>query len=68
VTTGITLQPQREKQMRRIILAARTAIGPRADAREGILQMAPATSSYLSTIWKSDLPWCLDDLAVGLID
>jgi hypothetical protein len=62
VTTGITQQAQREKQMRRIILAAGTAIWA---AREGILQMAPATSSYLSIIWKSDFPWCLDDFAVG---
>lgn len=59
MTTGITQQAQREKQMRRIILAAGTAIGPRAGAHDGILQMAPATSSYLSIIWKSDFPWCL---------
>ena len=30
MTTGIPQQAQREKQMRRIILAADTAIGPRA--------------------------------------
>jgi hypothetical protein len=45
--------------MRRIILAAGTAIEPRAGAHDDIPQMAPATWSYLSIIWKSEFPWCL---------
>ncbi|MGE3809016.1 MAG: hypothetical protein AB7K24_30505 [Gemmataceae bacterium] len=45
--------------MRRTILAAGTAIEPRAGARDDIPQTAPASWFYLSIIWKSDFPWCL---------